>query len=177
MDSMLIFTDAATSATMNIAIGVFLCLKKNQLQQYVACSRDDLSIQLADKIVYKQYASKKSTTSEIKTAIDALNFLQQQSPSVTKVDIYTDCQSLCDLLGKRKGKLQRNNFTTRSGKILANAELYQELYSVAEKFQLCLFKIKGHDLASRRVSLPEKIFTLLDKLGRKKLRQVVSAII
>lgn len=175
MDTMLIFTDAATSSVTNIAIGVFLCLEKEQLQRYAACSWNELYVQLAGKLVYKQYISKKSTMSEIKTAIAALNFLEQQSLGFSKVEIYTDCQSLCDLLGKRKEKLQKNNFITRTGKILANAELYRELYAVAEKFQIFSFKIKGHDAISKRVNLPQKIFAMLDKLGRKKLREVVLA--
>lgn len=166
----LIFTDAATSPKMNIAMGAFLCLDQNQIQSYAECNMEDLYAKLADHIVYQKYVSKKSTWSEIKTAIDALNFLHKNSESIRKVEIYTDCQSLCDLLGKRKEKLQKNNFITKTCKILENANLYKELFAIAEKFQIQAFKIKGHSSISNRSTLQEKIFSILDKCSRKKLR-------
>ena len=173
MNAILIFTDAATSSKMNIAVGAFLCMDQNEIQNYAECSIEDLYTQLADKIVYQKYDSKKSTWSEIKTVIDSLNFIHQHSPSIQKVEIYTDCQSLCDLLGKRKEKLQKNNFITRTGQVLQNASLYQELYSIAEKFQITPFKIKGHSAKSNRVSVQERIFSVLDKLSRRKLRSLL----
>ncbi len=175
MDTILIFTDAATSSKMNIAVGAFLCLDQKQIQNYVECSTEDLYAKLADRIVYQKYASKKSTWSEIKTAIDSLNFLHKNSEFIRKVEIYTDCQSLCDLLGQRKEKLQKKNFLTRTGKILQNANLYKELFAIAEKFQIRTFKIKGHNLISYRLTLQEKIFAILDKCSRKRLRFVLSS--
>jgi ribonuclease HI len=170
MNTILIFTDAATSSKMNIAVGAFLYLDQNLMQNYAECSIEDLYTKLDELVVYQKYVSKKSTWSEIKIVIDSLNFLSKNLEPIQKVEIYTDCQSLYDLLGKRKEKLQKNNFTTRTGKILQNANLYKELFEIAEKFQIQTFKIKGHSPISYRLTLQEKIFAVLDKLSRKKLR-------
>lgn len=158
---------------MNMAVGAFLCLDQNQMRDYTECTIEDLYAKLANKITYKQYTSKKSTWSEIKTIIDSLNFIHQNSTEVKKIEIYTDCQSFCDLLNKRKEKLLKTNFITRTGKVLQNAGLYKELFFIAEKFQLHIFKVKGHHPKSNRVSLQEKIFSVLDKLSRRKLRSLL----
>lgn len=173
MDKILIFTDAATSPTMHISVGAFLFLDEIQMQNFSDCTINDLYSKLSNMIIYQQYASKKSTWSEIKNVIDSLNFIYKKFGVVRNIEIYTDCQSLCDLLGRRKEKLQRTNFITRAGKILPNADLYRELFSIAEKFQIQTFKMKGHHSKSNRVSLQEKIFDVLDKLSRQKLRETV----
>ncbi len=160
MDKIFIFTDAATSAKMNISVGVFLCL--GELSE----------TNIAEQVIYETYASKKSTESEIKIAIAALTYAISCQHKLSSVELYTDCQNLCDLLGKRKEKLQQNNFMTRSGKTLAHAALYQELYRIADQLQITVFKVKGH--AAKRVGLPERIFSIIDKLCRKKLRSLTN---
>lgn len=172
MDTIYIFTDAATSSKMNISVGAFICIDED-LMQYAECSVKDLNIKLVDRIVYQHYASKKSTWSEIKTAIDALHFVHNNFESIRKVEIYTDCQSLCDLLNKRKAKMQENGFITRAGTTLKNANLYKELFERSEKFQIQTLKIKGHCSIAFRLTAQEKIFAVLDKFTRKKLRALL----
>lgn len=133
----------------------------------------DLSTKLANKIVYTEMKSKKSTWSEIKTIMNALEFVQKNFGLDRKINIYTDCQSFCDLMGKRKEKLKQNNFITRTGKRLQNADLYQELFALAEKFQIYAFKVKGHSSVSNRIMPEEKIFAVLDNLSRQKLRSIL----
>lgn len=169
-DTIIIFTDAATSAKTMTAVGAFLCLDKQNFDNYARNGLEDLTSKLADWVVYKEYKSKKSTWSEIKTAIDALNMVLQKYGPGRNIEIYTDCNSLCDLLSRRKEKLKTTNFVTRAGKILQNADLYKELFAIADKFQIKTFKIKGHDSKAHRLSLHAKIFAILDKLSRKKLR-------
>jgi ribonuclease HI len=169
-ETVLVFSDAATSSKMNVAIGAFICLGQNEIQHYIQYSLDELYFNLHNVITYQHYKSNKSTWSEIKTVIAALNYIEKNLSSIQHVIIYTDCQSLCDLLGKRKAKLLQNNFITRHGKRLQNADLYQELYHIAEKFQIETIKIKGHQSKAMRMTVQEKIFTILDNLSRKKLR-------
>lgn len=170
---MLIFTDAATSPQAGVAIGTFFYLNQSHLKNYAECSMDDLLIKLADKIIFKKYISKKSTWAEIKTVIDALYFVEKNSESVRNIEIYTDCQSVCDLLGKRKEKLQKSHFITRTGKILQNAELYKALYAIAAKFKIQIFKVQGHAAVRHRLTAQEKIFAVLDKLSRRRLRSIL----
>lgn len=170
MNTMLIFIDAATSPQRQVAVGASLYLNKPQLESYTDLNLSDLQTKLANRIIYHKYQSKKSTWSEIKTAIDSLNFLKIKFDLIKQVEIYTDCQSLCDLLGKRKEKLIKNNFMTRTGKVLQNVDIYKELYSVAQLFEIRIYKIKGHISRSAGLSLQERIFSVVDKLSRKRLR-------
>jgi ribonuclease HI len=172
-NTIIIFTDAATSQKTETAVGAFLCLDMRLMSEYAEYTHHYLAAKLADVVTYKTYESKKSTWAEIKTAIDALYTIQNDSVRGQKVEIYTDCQSLCDLLGRRKERLLKNNFITRSGKVLKNSDLYKELFSITEKFQITMHKMKGHDTPEHRLTIQEKIFALLDKLSRNKLRSVL----
>jgi ribonuclease HI len=173
MDTLLIFTDAATSAKMHKAVGVFLCISKKNLPTYADCNAQDLHKKIGHHLVYLEYETKKSTWSEITTVIQALESLDEKCNPKQKIEIYTDCQSFCDLLGKRKEKLLQNNFITRTGKILQNAELYKKLYLIADKFEIQTFKIKGHRPKSYRANAVERIFAVIDKLSRGKLRLIL----
>jgi hypothetical protein len=124
-------------------------------------------------VVYKKYESKKSTWSEIKIAIDALCTIHQIAKTVLNIELYVDCQSLYDLIERRREKLEENNFRTRSGKILHNTALYKELFTITDKFQIKMFKVKGHDKHRFRFTIHERIFAVLDKLSRKKLRSIL----
>jgi ribonuclease HI len=173
INTILIFTDAATSPKIGISIGAFLSLDQQEMNKYSQYSHADLLAHLTNIIIYKEYKSQKSTWSEIKTVIDALYTIQENRGCASPIEIYTDCQSLCDLVGRRKEKLEKNNYITKTGKILSNAALYKELFAITEKFQLNIFKMKGHDSASKRTTIQGKIFAILDKLSRKQLRAVV----
>ncbi len=174
--TMIIFTDASTSPQMKIAVGAFLCIDKKNMTEYTEYSIKTLSTKLSNKIVYTEYKSKKSTWSEIKTAINALHFVRKNFGTDLKIELYTDCQSFCDLMGERKEKLKKNNFITRTGKVLQNAALYQELFEITEKIEIQIFKVKGHHAATHLLTLQEKIFVVLDKLSRKKLRETLKPI-
>jgi len=169
-----VFTDAATSPQAGVAIGIFLCLEKRDIDILKELTIEQLSDQLANKVSYIKYKSKKSTWSEIKTFIHALHSIQIQiEQPIQKIEIYTDCQTICDLLGRRKEKLEKNNFITKSGRLLQHAELYKELYVIANKFQVNTFKVKGHQSKSQSMLWQEKIFYVIDKLSRQQLRSIL----
>ena len=117
--SIIIFSDAATSPQTGISVGAFLCLDQEYINNLTERSLADLTANLSKLIVYNQYKSKKSTWSEIKTVIDALHIIQKNTKPGQVIEIYSDCQSLCDLLNRRKEKLVKSNFITRTGKISA----------------------------------------------------------
>jgi ribonuclease HI len=169
-ETFVIFTDAATSPKHCFSVGAFICLAQHQIDQYIGYTTQKLYATLSEKIVYREYPSHKSTWSEIKTAIDALYSIIDKSGVHKKCEIYTDCQSLYDLINERRVKLEKNNFMTSSGKIHTNADLYRELFAISVKFAIQVFKIKGHSPAAHRLTVHEKIFTILDKSCRKKLR-------
>jgi ribonuclease HI len=167
-----IFTDASTSSQACIAVGVILILTPTQIQTCTTLSDLALLNFISQEIIYQTYSSKKSTWSEIKTIIDALNRIREKNPTIRWIEIMTDCKSFCDLMTRRKEKLIQENFITKSGKILNNAELYKQVFSIAKHFELSIVKIKGHQTSENRLTIYEKIFAIVDKLSRKKLRLV-----
>jgi ribonuclease HI len=169
-ETFVIFTDAATSSKHSFSVGAFICVSRQHIEKFNEFTDQELYEKLSEQIVYHEYASHKSTWSEIKTAIDALYSIIDKSGVHKKCEIYTDCQSLYDLINERRVKLEKNNFMTSSGKIHTNADLYRELFAISEKFAIQVFKIKGHSPAAHRLTVHEKIFTILDKSCRKKLR-------
>jgi ribonuclease HI len=171
--SVFVFIDAATSPQAFIAIGAFICLEQQQINELNQLTIESLSKHLASRVSYRKYTSNKSTWSEIKTAILALNAIYEKTPFIDNVEIYTDCQSLCDLMGARKEKLQNNNFMTKKGKVFQHANLYKELYAIVENRHVHVFKVKGHYTRYRELTWQERIFSVLDKLSRKKLRSVL----
>jgi ribonuclease HI len=173
-DTICIFTDAATSPQTGVAVGAFLCIDERCIANYAEFSMRMLSTELSDKVVYIEFVSNKSTWSEIKTAIHALDSVLKNAQADCRIEIYTDCQSICDLLGKRKEKLEKNKFMTRDGKLLPHANLYKELFALTEKLKVQIFKLKGHHPTSHHLTEQERIFSLLDKLTRQRLRSVTN---
>jgi hypothetical protein len=125
---------------------------------------------IESKINYINYTCGKSTWSEIQTLIEALKKVSITHPATKNLSIYTDCQTIVDLLGSRRIKLQKNNFLNAKGVLLANASLYRELYNLTDKFQLTVTKIKGHAPASQQISIFHNIFSCIDKFARRRLR-------
>lgn len=168
-----IFTDASTSPQKKIAIGAYICLNQIEINQYSDCDNRDLYDKLVKQIIVKQYASKKSTAAEIYTIIDALIYIKNSYGTKQQIIIYTDCQSLCHLLGARGSYLKKNNFMTKTGKILQNTELYKTFFAIADQLQIQAIKVKGHHAKHNTLSIQEKIFVVIDQFCRKQLRQIV----
>mgnify|MGYP003645714013 CR=1 FL=1 len=168
-----IFTDAATSPQVGVAVGVTVCFDSHELLTYSDSSMQSLFATLAVKVIYTNLESNKSTWSEIKNMMGALEDVRAHYGAGHVVNIYTDCQSLCDLLEKRKEKLISNHFMTRSGKRHAHADLYQSLFAITAQFTVKTIKLKGHYSKKDDLSLHEKIFSIIDKLARERLRSVV----
>lgn len=86
------------------------------------------------------------------------------------ITIYTDCHAISSLLC-RKEKLQRNKYlSSRTGKLLSNADLYSIFFSLCEVFQPNIVRVKGHTRKHERDFIDTN-FSHLDQLVRKLLRR------
>ena len=54
MKNIIIFTDAATSPQLSIAVGAFLILEDEEIQQYSEENVSHISAALSKKIIYKE---------------------------------------------------------------------------------------------------------------------------
>ncbi|AZL89130.1 ribonuclease H [Megavirus baoshan] len=85
--------------------------------------------------------------------------------------IYTDCASLISRINSRD-EIIRSNYKTRCGKDIKNADLYSQIFNKLQN-NIKIKHIEGH-LPTRNMNTNNIIFSQVDKLARKKLRQYLS---
>ncbi|MAD41449.1 MAG: ribonuclease H [Arcobacter sp.] len=150
-----LFTDGSSHPQTNIGFGAYLLILD-----------DTKSIELlkAD-IKTKMFKDTSSTKLEVQTMLWALKNISQTKEEII---IYTDCQNIIGLPNRRK-RLEANNYLTKKGKRIANHDLYKEFYKLTDSLNCQFIKVKGHKESSQKDEI-DKIFTLVDKTSRDKLR-------
>jgi ribonuclease HI len=99
------------------------------------------------------------------------NHCQTKQPVI----LFTDCQTLSELMRRRK-HLEKTNFISKNKNTeLANADLYKEFYLLYDKIQPEIHWVKGHTEKSSQTA-QQKNFSFVDKEVRLKLRAVVAAL-
>ncbi len=87
------------------------------------------------------------------------------------INLYTDCATIMNL-SKRREKLETSQFITKSkNEPLKNADLYRRFFKLYDKLLPAIHWIRGHS-PKRKKDFIERNFSFLDKLVRKKLRQI-----
>lgn len=150
-----LFTDSSVTPQTKIGYGAYLFL-------------EHLDISKIDKktIPTKMFANTSSTKIELETLLWALNSIELDNVALT---IYTDCQNITTLPG-RKEKLEKNNYKTSTNKIVKNHELYKEFFKYIDTHNIKFVKTKGHKRTKEKDDI-DKIFTLVDRASRSKLRK------
>lgn len=161
MKKIKLFCDGSVNPQKNIGFGAYLIVDEISKLEF-----------LKDKIKIKRFDNTSSTKLEIQTLIWALESLNEEN---ILIEVYTDCQNIISLL-ERKNKLEMLNFYSQSGKILNNAQLYKEFFTIIEKYKCHFIKIKGHKKNDLKDNI-DKIFNLVDKASRKALRNSLKEIL
>jgi len=107
---------------------------------------------------------------EIKGIILALQTLGIQFLEYSSdVTLFTDCNAVVNLVGRR-ASLEANKYISKKSKsVLANADIYKELFELFDKFKPKIIWVKGHS-PQKENDLIQKNFSFIDRLVRKKLR-------
>ncbi len=88
------------------------------------------------------------------------------------IHLYTDCKAVYDLPGRRR-KLEAGGFVSlRTGRPLANGELYRRFLQVYDERQPEISWVAGHKPSHERND-EDAHFRLVDKTVRKVLRQQI----
>jgi ribonuclease HI len=167
-----LFSDASAYPQHKIAIGAFISMDEVALKNINGLDNYELMAAIENDINYLSYSCGKSTWCEIKTLIEALQEILIINPLTKTISVYTDCQTIVDLIGSRRIKLEKKKFLNSKGVLLANADLYHELYTITDTLNLTVIKIKGHSPASQQINISHRIFSCIDKLARKKLKSL-----
>ena len=164
-----LFCDASVSSKEKQALGAYLILQEEEAAKTYSTNSISLQKFVEKSINYYRFATRKSTEAELKTFLQALSKI----PISSKVSVFTDCQSLCDLLGARRLKLERKNFKNSRGEELAHKDLYQAIFTLVDQYQVEVHKVKGHVPSRERRTKEEEIFSYVDRFSRSRLREVL----
>jgi ribonuclease HI len=170
MTSYYVFCDASVSPKDEIGVGAYLVVEEKKFEDFAHLNNISLKEHVSQHTKYFKLKTKKSNVAEIMTFIHVLKRLIKYHSPFEKVSFYTDCQSLCGLLGVRRSKLFKNNFKNKRGEPLAHQDLYREVYSLCDQYQVEIKKVRGHQPNRENKTVVEKIFSYVDQLSRKKLR-------
>ena len=153
-----LFTDGSSHPQSKLGFGAYLLI-----------SNKDKSLDLLKEDVQtKKFEDTSSTKLEVQTMLWALNDLDSTSKEII---IYTDCQNIIGLNDRRE-KFEKNSYLTSKGKLIANHNLYKEFYSLMDKLNCTLVKVKGHKKSYLKDDIDD-IFTLVDKASRDRLREAL----
>ena len=161
-----LFCDASVSPQSQVALGAHLILNQSKMQEARALSHEQLQSWALRSICFFSQTTGKSTEAELRNFLQAL----YKIPTTSKVRVYTDCQSLCDLLGARRQKLEKKQFKNSKGEDLAHKELYQSIFKTVDQYKIEIKKVKGHQPKKKRKTKEEEIFSVVDKISRSQLR-------
>lgn len=150
-----LFTDGSVNTTTKVGVG-----------GYLICSEISHNIQESD-VVLKTFQNTSSTKLELQTFLWAIQEINSDDKQITA---FSDSQNLITLFD-RKEKLIKNNFKSSSGKLLNNADLYQEFYNITKGLNIEFVKLKGHSKMEFKSDF-DKVFKLVDKATRRALRSL-----
>lgn len=150
---MMLFTDASVNPQTGIGYGAFVVVDKI----------DESLNDIADRIRTRRFDCTSSTRLELETLLWALSEIRP-----TQVDAYTDSQNIEGLL-KRRARIEKNNYCSKSGRPYKHGDLYKEFFKWADRINFRVIKVSGHRPAMMK-SKTEKIFSLVDRASRDALK-------
>jgi len=126
---------------------------------------------LQTQLQLRRFEATSSTQLELQNLISALEAVRGKA---THFLIYTDSQHIIRLLARRS-RLEENNYFSKKGKRLKQADLYQAFYRLIDQLSCDFVKLKGHQASHQKETI-DQIFTLVDKAARVAIRQDQPAI-
>ena len=115
---------------------------------------------------------------EIFGAIHVLNtFITEREKEKVKlsdieVNLYSDCQTLTNLLGRREKLNTTDYISARKKTTLPNADLYKTFFTIYDELKPVIHWVSGHSKKDGQ-TLEQNNFQLIDRQVRKELRILV----
>ncbi|MCH9814083.1 MAG: ribonuclease H [Epsilonproteobacteria bacterium] len=153
-----LFTDGSVHPQSKIGYGAY----------FILYDRQDMSD--AQAIQTKRFEDTSSTKLELQTLLWAL---EEMPLSQSEVMIYTDCQNILSLEGRRL-RFEQTNYHTKSGKRIINHQLYRAFYKLTDVIPCTFIKVRGHK-ATRNKDGIDRLFTLVDRASRDALREALKS--
>ena len=155
MDELMLFTDGSVNVQSNIGYGA-----------YIALSEGEFSLNsLGKRVKIRRFEQTSSTKLELQTLLWALSDIQT---SGRRVHVYTDCQNIIGLQGRRE-RFEKNDYHSKKNRRLNNYELYQGFFKMTDLLDCQFIKVRGHQASTQKDDI-DRLFTLVDKASRNALR-------
>ena len=154
MNTVKLFCDGSVNPQQKIGYGA-----------YFIYTQIDTIQSAKEKIQTKKFIDTSSTKLELEVLLWALEDKELQDKVI---DVYTDCQNILGLEGRRK-RLESNDYKSAKGKLLNNHELYKAFYKRIDTLNCTFIKVKGHK-PSKEKDMIDDLFTLVDRGSRDMLR-------
>ena len=120
-----------------------------------------------DAVQFALFTQTTNTRLELQGVLRGLQGIGDSDP----VTVFTDCATIPGLFTRRVG-LESCAYTSRNGRPLANADLYQRLFTESERLVLGFQWVKGHKPAGERTPA-ERVFGVVDRAARRRLRALI----
>lgn len=156
MPELTLLTDGSVDTQSKVGYGAYLAVPEPGV------SLDTLRT----RVNVRRFAPTSSTKLELQTLLWALGEIQATG---LKVMVYTDCQNIIGLPGRR-ARLEQADYRSSNNTRLHNYELYREFYRLTDRLNCHFIKVRGHQLAKQKNAI-ERLFTLVDRAARKALRE------
>jgi ribonuclease HI len=160
-----VYADASFSKPAQLAVLGFVVFEsKDQHDQQAATQLSPFLLEVREI---------NNIRAELRGAIWALESCYKDFTGASVV-LYTDCQTVIGLLGRR-ARLEATDFVSKSKKTpLMNTDLYKEFYKIYDLLQPQVVWVRGH-VSRSLASKVESNFAVLDKVVRQRLRQKVAS--
>lgn len=156
----MLFTDGSVDTKTRVGFGAYLAVKDMELPL----------VDLKAKVKVKQFENTSSTKLELQALLWAMDDALLLSPEKPiRVFIYSDSQNIVGLLARRSGLEQRDYYAS-NGKLLNNAELYQQFFKAIDQRNCQIIKVDGHKPQDIKNNV-DRVFALVDKASRSALRE------
>jgi ribonuclease HI len=156
MHSVRLFTDGSVHPPSKVGYGAYLLAFEDEL-----CS--DTLEKMVKTMRFEQTSSSKL---ELQTLLWALGDF---SAAGARIIVYTDCQNILGLPGRR-ARFEKSDYFCKKHKRIANHLLYKEFYRLTDRLECEFVKLKGHKLSHLKDET-DRLFTLVDKAARRALRE------
>ena len=152
-----LFIDGSVNPQSNIGFGAYLLLDDIEVSNI---NNDDIKVNM--------FNNTSSTKLEIQILLYALNNIK---PKDTHLTIYTDCQNILTLEGRRD-TFEKNNYLSKTNKVVKNHLEYKEFFKLTDFYNCTFIKVKGHKKKYTKDNI-DQIFSLVDKTARVNLRNYI----
>lgn len=174
-----IYTDASYCKKTQTGVGGFVLLESS-IDCEPGCGDNDCN--LVHTHTFSEKNNIRCEFTALFFAIDYLtqllakpenNILKNHSEQIA-LTIFTDCQTIAGLPERRHRLVSKEFCSNKTGRPLANKDLYLAFYEMFDRFSPSIVWVKGHLAAKDRTAI-HNTFHLVDKTTRQKLRALCAS--